>query len=476
MKNIFKSIFIILILCLYESGTLTGNSCYPRSIFVPRQLSYNPILENALVLDAQLTEPWNYIFSVQPIYTQSIGSKLQQYFTLNHQCTLDVQENGSGDVSSLWFKVISSDDTFYTSQLSFRPKRYTYGGLLYFAAQLPCNFHISINTAVISTRNNMHIREKNVQNLGTVAGYDTVTESFSNSARLFGRICGTRTKTGLDDIQIKVAYNPYKNECLYWDIYGLFGIPTGNGSKACYLFEPLVGSKHVQLGFGSNGRWNIMNNDCGSWSVLSELKYRYAFKGTERRSFDLTNNGQWSRNMLFVKESNKYVTYPAINSLTLATQVTPKSSFDLYLATHFDRKSWNFELGYNLWYRSAEKVALCCKQLPAVGARIGMADLTGIAAQNPQTASTANISQGVQPGVNQVTSDTAFIPVTISDINLLSGAQARSLSNSVYGSVGYKFDVKCHTLQVGLNAAYERGSSVNTPDNITTWLNLNLYF
>ncbi len=472
MKRIAKIITLIPILSLYSSSTMQGNSCYPRSIFVPRQLSYNPILENALVIDAQHTEMWDYVFSVKPIYTQSVGSKFQEYFTIGHKCSLDVQEDGSGDISSLWFNVVSSDDTFYSSQLSFRPKRQTYGGLFYFAAQLPYNFQLTINTALVTARNNMNICEKSIQNLGTCDGYDTVTQSFANCERFFGRICGAQTKTGLDDIQVKLLYNFYKTNSWYGDVYGLLGIPTGNGSKAKYLFEPLVGSKHVQLGLGTNAQWNIMVNDYGTFSLLGEAKYRYGFRAKECRSFDLKNNGQWSRYMLFVDESDKYSFFPAINDLTFKAEVTPQSSFDLYLAAHFNRKAWNVELGYDLWYRSAEKISLCCNQLPTVG----IADLRGIAAQDPQSASTAHISQGIEPDINQMISDASFVPVTLADINLCSGAQASSLSNAVYGSVGYTFDAQYHTIQVGFNAAYEHGSSVNTPDNVFVWLSFDLQF
>jgi hypothetical protein len=465
-----NKILAIIAILISTSSPIKSTSCYPRSIFVPRQLSYNPILENSLTRNTHL-ETYDYIFSIKPIYTQSVGSKFQKYFTINHAGSLNVQEDGSGDISSLWFKVVSSDDTFYSSKLSFHPKRQTYGSLLYLAAQLTDNVQLSINTALVSARNNIHLCEKNIQNLGVDTGYSTITESFSNCERKFGRICGTQTKTGLDDIQVKALYTFYKNDCMAWDIYGLLGIPTGKGSKARYLFEPLVGSNHVQLGVGAQGYWQIWENECNAWSLRGEAKYRYGFEGKERRSFDLKKNGQWSRYMLFVNEFDKFSTFPAINDLTFKAYVTPRSSFDLYLATQCQHQSWNFELGYDLWYRSAEKISLPCNL-----ARVAVADLREIAAQDPHSASTANISQGVQPGINQMVSDPTFVLVDMSnDINCKSGAQAASLSNSVYGSIGYAFDIKCHKMQVGLNVAYERGSSVNTPDNIAAWLNVDLY-
>lgn len=469
MKHIHK------IMCALAFITITQVQAddYARSIFVPRQLAYNPILENALTLDAKMNTDWNYIVSVSPIYTQSVGSKLNSYFLPCHKSCLNIQEDGSGDVSSLWFNVISSDSTFYSSTLSLKAKQQKYGALFYAAIQLPCDFQLSLMTAFIQARNKMDVCESGVENLGT-CGFDTVAQSLAScSSRCFGRIGGTHTKAGVDDIQIKALYSPCNTDCMTWDVYGLLGIPTGRGSKAKYLFEPLVGSKHAQLGFGSDMQWNAWQTDCGTLSVLSEVKYRYAFRAKDRRSFDLKNNCQWSRYMLFVDQTDPYAFAPAINSLTFNAKVTPGSSLDLYLATHFNHKDWNFELGYDLWYRSAEKISVCCKNYPTT---IGIADLRGIAAQGPFTASTANIAQGVQPGINQIVSDTAFVPVTMQDIAAFSGAQARSLSNSFYASVGYKFDISCYTLQLGANVAYEQGSLNHTPNNVMTWLNMDLSF
>jgi hypothetical protein len=367
----------------------------------------------------------------------------------------------------------------YSSTLSFHPKRQTYGALLYFSAQFCHGFSFNINTAVVHARNNMHICESNITNPGILPGNPTVTTSFANANRNYGRICGSHSKTGLDDVQVKLVYNPYQSENCYWDFYVLGGIPTGKGSKAVNLFEPLVGSKHAQVGVGTDLQWNIRTGDECAWSVQAEAKYRYGFKAHERRSFDLTANGQWSRYMLFVNQTDLFTTFPAINNLTLKAEVKPGSSFDFYLATHVEYDRWNFELGYDFWYRSAEKVSLDCSTTLtqcATSPAIGIADLLGIAMLNPHTASTANISQSVQPGPNQMVSDATFVPVTVANLNLCSGAAPRSMSNSFYGSIGYKVESECLTFQIGLNGAYELGTSVNTPDNVSTWLDLDFLF
>jgi hypothetical protein len=443
-----------------------------RSILVPRQLSYNPVFENALAFDARVHSDYCAAVCVKPLYTQTTGSTLQQYFNPDHLCALNVQEDGSGNISSLWMRVISSNDTFYSSCFSWSPQKQTYGALLYAAFKLPCDFAATITTAVVQTRNSMNICETGIENLGTCTCYETMTQAFCNTQLLYGRVCCTQKKAGLDDIQLKIIYQPSNVERVHFDVYGLIGIPTGKGSQARWLFEPLVGSKHTQLGLGATFSADIIITDCTVWALLAEAKYRYGLAGCERRSFDLTPNGQWSRYMLLVPETDPYAFYPAINTLTFTTRVTPRSSLDLYLALHTCYHEWQFEMGYDFWLRSAEKVALSCADLPVVG----IADLKGIALQDPHTASTATICQAIEPGINQMTSDATFIPIKDSDINLASGAQPRSISNTIYASCGRMGEVACHPTQLGLTISYEHGSSINTPDNIALWITLDLYF
>ena len=52
-----------------------------------------------------------------------------------------------------------------------------------------------------------------------------------------------------------------------------------------------------------------------------------------------------------------------------------------------------------------------------------------------------------------------------------------SLSNSFYASIGYKLETKYdNSVLLGLNASYEIGSYIDSPDNVTTWLNCDFYF
>ena len=507
MKKVTKIFF-----CLISFFALSKGSV--PTIFVPRQLSYNPIFENAAMCSLKIFNQdryshvhaaENFMISAKPLYTQNVGKKFSQYFTVNNKQVLNVQEDGTGDVGSLWFQGISPTGSFYSSLLSFDPKRTTYGMMLYSLVHITDHISASANTALITTRNIMNISETNIIQLGQVPGLQTITQAFLNPDMLYGAIRGVQSKSGVDDIQLKLSYHSYatlhahydssshdvydvaksinkfysqkhahdsdEQKKLLWELYVLAGIPTGQGSQAQYLFEPLVGSTHAQIGLGGN-----LHYAYEKIKFQAEAKWRYAFSGDETRSFDLTKNGQWSRYLLFVNSLYKYLPYPAINSSTFFAKVTPQNSFDLYLGAYWDhQETWHVEIGYDFWIRQAEKILI----LPVLPAPfIGIADLYNISqVTNPQSASSANISQGIISGQNNAVSDQPnFVAIQATDFNLASGAAPLSISNSIYGSVGYTKEMVHHLVRTGIGFAYECGHGINVPNNVSLWLTFNMMF
>ena len=474
MKKL-KVIFLYLLnICAISKGAA-------NIIFVPRQLSYNPIFENALVCSSKVYDQDRFshfhksdkfIISAKPIYTQNVGSKCSKYFTIDNESVLHVQENGTGDISSIWFQVVTPTN-FYSSELFFNPKRTTFGAMLYAWVNFAEHFAFSANTALIHARNTMNISETNISLLGQASGLQTMQQAFSNSQYMkYGLINGTQSQSGLDDIQVKFIYHSCdtdENIKLQYEAYILAGIPTGAGSQAQYLFEPLVGSNHAQIGLGGNLHYTI-----GKVKFQAEAKWRYAFTADEMRSFDLAKNGQWSRYLLVVNSLNKYVYSPAINDVTFITHVTPQNSFDLYCAAYFDHEAWHVEAGYDFWIRQAEKICVS-PVFPAPS--IGIADLYNISrAANPQSASSANISQGVILGQNNAVSDAAFIAIQGTDFNLASAAAPQSLSNSIYGTIAYTKELMHHVVRTGFSLAYECGHGINVPNNISVFINLDISF
>ncbi len=475
---------------LYALNLCTIVIASAPTIFVPRQLSYNPIFENALMCSSKIYEQnqsedlyiaEKSIVSAKPIYTSNVGSKFSQYFTIDNKPVLNVQENGTGDVDSLWFQVISNPGSFYSSNLSFSPKRTTFGTMLYGLLNLTDYISASANTALISTRNNININESNIAHPGQVSSLQSVMQAFANPDMQYGAINGEQTKSGVDDIQLKFMYHSFstnkddndswnEHTKLFWEMYALAGIPTAQGSTAQYLFEPIVGSTHAQIGLGGNLHYAYSN-----LKFQAEAKWRYAFAGNEIRSFDLTTNGQWSRYMLVVNSLNTLGMSPAINNLTFPCQVTPGNSFDLYFAAYYDfRESWHAEVGYDLWVRQAEKIAVS-PIFPAPS--IGIADITNaFPPNNPTSASSANISQSTI-GPNLALSDSPnFIALSASDFNLASACTPKSISNSIYGTIAYTKELQVHIVRTGLSLVYECGHGINVPNNISVMVNIDLLF
>lgn len=465
---------ILSIVMLISIINISSKNVCASTTYTHRQLSYNPILENSLNFNnLKECDDWCSIFTFKPIYMQSVGNKFQRYFNINHKPYLNVQENGTGDIDSLWFKVISSNDTFYSSKLCFRPVRQEYGTMFFTQFKLPCDFSVSINTAFVGTRYRMRPNEFDIQNQGTVNGYRTILESLDNNDRVFGKVgCQSITKSGVDDIQIKIIKSIRNDECMSLDFYGLIGVPTGKRSKAIFMFEPMIGSKHAQLGLGSYLFKKVHETDCGDLNLLAEVKYRYAFSATERRIFDLQLNRQWSRYMLLVDEADKYIPFLASNHLAICTKVKPKNNLDVFVAINKSHNCWQFEIGYDFFYRDRESVEYinCDQDFPR---NYGIADLRGIAEGKPQSANSANISQSVLPGKNQMISNSKFIKLTKNMVNLDSGAAPKTISNSICGSVAYK--VKCcdKDFNIGIGSSYEIGSNINSPNFIYSWAYLN---
>lgn len=471
-----KYLLTILALASVYAQALRAD-CYAHTVFVPRQIAYNPLYEDALVFDEYAHMDDRFLLSVKPIYTQTVGSSIKKYFAINHACSMNVQENGSGNIDSLWFQVISPPGTYYSSTLSFNPVQKTYGALLYLAWMLPADCALTVNTAFVKRKNTMHMCETNISSgdLGQVPGFSTLTQAFASTDMKYGKICGTRSKGGVDDLQIKLLKNfrMCDDESLFGDIYVLVGVPTGHGSKAVYLFEPLIGSKHAQVGLGFNAEKSFDLCMCDRFSLYGELKWRYAFKAKEIRSFDMTPNGQWSRYLLFTTPTSDADPFFAINDLTFKANVTPRNSFDLLLAAHVELSRFSFELGYNFWYRQAEKVCPCIK-LPEVGIAdlVGIAQLTNQTPVTVTTSSTATISQGVYPNAYQMARDASYTLVTPGNINVCSGAQGTSLSNSIFGSIGYHY---CQ-VDFGINASYEHAANSNTASVASVWANIDIRF
>ncbi len=215
-----------------------------------------------------------------------------------------------------------------------------------------------------------------------ITGQDTPTlnggvtfEPLRNSK--FG--CGTLTKTRLSDIQYAIGYDFIQCDDYHFGVALRGSFPTGNKVYGEYLFEPIVGNGHFyELGAGFTGHWTFWRG-CDNDAMLSlwaEGNFTHLFKTTQRRSFDLCN-GNNSRYMLAellgtpvvnnLRGANvtpsaqfKNVFTPVANLTTIDVNVSIPVQSDITILLDYTSCNWSWDIGYNFWGRSCEKISIDC--------------------------------------------------------------------------------------------------------------------
>ncbi len=459
------------------------------SFFMPRSVTHNATLELALDNYQIYRDPTaqcaDYAFYATPFYMQSHNAgSLARSFLPNNAPFLDIQENGTGNIGSLWLDLIAPPGLFFSSIMSIAPLSKTIGSYFYArfafeslypdACWLLKNSWFSLSFAAMQVRHTLNIQEvlTGSQVYGTIPGITTGIQAFNNPTWTAGKLSPVTLKhSGVDDIQLKLGTNYYyaQNRCR--DGFYLVGtIPTGNTPHSEFLFEPLVGTRHGAFGFGIMGDCICPVGDIAQWSLMYDFKYRYLFSGHEIRSFDLAPNGDWSRYLLVVNESATSVSLPGINACTIPVNVTPGSQIEYWFAFHYAYCNWNVELGYNLWWRGRDSITLIGSFPPDTG----IYDLTGAVSGTPVSASKANITESAI-GPNQAPSDSVFTPS--STFNLSSGKQHSALSDSLYLAFSYN-GVACdeYPWLAGIGGGYEFAEGHNALSQGSVWGKLGILF
>ena len=183
------------------------------------------------------------------------------------------------------------------------------------------------------------------------------------------RICsGRQSKTHLADLRLALGYDLYGTDIYRLGLKLVTAAPTGNVAQACYMFEPIVGNGgHWELGGGlsAHGIWE--RNDNSSFGLYLEAYVAHMFKSRyQTRTFDLCGHGCWSRYLLLKAFSENGTTYQGLergpNVFSQNLKVSVDVVGDASLMFSFKHKTWEFDLGYNFWGRSGEKIKTlsCC--------------------------------------------------------------------------------------------------------------------
>ncbi len=348
---------------------------------------------------------------------------------INGQYNMTLNQLGQGNINPEWLNLgttTSAGD--YASTMTLTPESLMFGALVHFYKEWD-HFFLDVRSAVINCRTKINIEQAGSTNGGGIPlpggqkvydAYDAFTQSDWN----YGKFGELTNRTGLDNVQLLIGGfgELGLSEICQSHLAGFAVVeaPTGHGTQAEWLFEPQTGTNHWALGAG----FDYMAVGQNDFSLVCGGNYRYIFSNWETRSFDLTENGQWSRYLMVetianVEAGDPVAGLPGINLFTQDALIHGRNQVTAYARVQKRFQECLFELSYNYFYTQQETIT----EVTTIPAGYGIYDVYN--GGGVSTASIATIAQ------NNPSLDVDPVTLVTSDLNLLSGAQSTWMSNTV---------------------------------------------
>ncbi|MFH1644420.1 MAG: hypothetical protein ABIA74_04570 [bacterium] len=493
MKSI-KKIFSLFLLIPVYLNTST------KTFFMQRPIQQDAVMQNAMNLEflssaamqykKDSTTNCGFILSGNVFYEESTNSSdITKYFFPTDKTELVVAGNTSGiarddiDIAAEWLNIKNWDQddlkTDYNSKISIDPKFKMFGvnlqihkGLKFFSK----NFWLTIILPFLQKETDLNLQEYDIKNPPTLPPLNVprvrttgALDFFQTSYLKYSKIKnGVNKLAGLADINLKLSYFFRNKKSWALAFYPQLTIPTGYKPTAVNLFEPIIGNgKHWALGAGINWQSEIFDEDNSVLSILLNIDYNYLFENTQPRTFDLKENGPWSRYTRITDIDNTTINSTPANLLTQNLKVTPESVVNLLLALHFSKNDFvNIEFGYNFWWKDKEKIKLKNEWIE----NMALLKINGNGVSTNQTISKTTIA--TDPVNEQA--DTTKTPIKFEDLNFDSVTHPSTLSNKIYLSLGIEGNWKFNIFQTNLGASYEFGDT-KALSSWGIWLQGNLY-
>ena len=284
---------------------------------------------------------------------------------------------------------------------------------------------------------------------------------------MYAKIKGSQSITGIGDAEPILGWRFLEEKNYYVGINLAAKIPNGKTPTGEYLWEPRIGSNHWGLGGGLEGGVTLWNDEDQTLKLLGEINYRYLFKETEKRTLgikdvltaDYYNKHILSHYYLLGEEDRAGGLNPAANVLTRDVHVTPGSQVDGFVVLNYNNGGLTFDLGYNLFWKEAEKVTL--KTGDWTDEKYAIADTDYSTAGQFAVASHAHPNE---TAINSTNIDTSV-------------AQTPTiLSHTIFGGLGYIFKDWDYPLMLGLGGGYEFGNDRAAADSFTVYGKIGIAF
>jgi len=367
-------------------------------------------------------DDWSLALAITPEYTRSIRQErvARFFFGDDLQCgKLTVSGSRKGyphyeaRTEHEWLADYFGLSPDFQSTVQFAPRGYNF--ITDFSIHIGMDdfrkgLFLDINMPVVHTSRAMHMCETFTDAsaefvLGFDAGYmaekaigrDDLPSSFKAAMQgyrwggdlveplKYGKISPKKlSKLRLADLRITLGCNLMNDVDYQCSLMVFGGIPTGNKPCAEYLFEPIAGNGgHFELGAGVSIYNHLWTHETEEKAISLYLDARVAhlFKKEQLRSFDLKNKAN-SRYMLvqemktpvenlfgieeelpYPAPSHQYAgkLFPLINKTTCCTNVSIAAQGEFAATVKYTHGNFAWDLGYNFWGRSGEKLCnICC--------------------------------------------------------------------------------------------------------------------
>lgn len=461
-----------------------------KTFFKPRDITQDLVLQHAYTRNKidNMQTACGFTINANVFYEESTNSgDLARYFSIDNKRELlvrglDAPDQAQKDISAEWLDIASNSDPLdpypgrdpgalppvlynFGSTIKLEPEYKQFGATILLYKNFLKHFYISVYFPFTQVETNLKLQEYNQQNeripvAGVVFDHlytiHNTHEAFNNPLMKYGKMSNQWQKlAGLADIKAQVGFKTGRN-WYFVNVYADAILPTGYKSKAQYVFEPMIGNgRHLGLGCGLDVDFKILKK----MKFINTFEYQYLFESSEKRSFDLQSNGQWSR---YMGAHNNIITdrpIPLINYLTKDLEITPRSSFNWLTALNFSVNTFNIEIGYNLYVRAQEKAHLKNGWDERVAIALMGDDLVLVNGNVAPDDSSKTIHSNINDGSAAPVPFDDTTVIKASNLNISSAQHPSLCTNKFYATVGSAFTWKnvLGTAQAG--AAYENASS-----------------
>ncbi len=417
------------------------------------------------------------------------ANELNKYFLPSNKTSLNSQEYKTPsftqdglftkdlEARNFNIKTDPSVDQTFKSNIYLRPQQTSFGIGLSWIQNLwhDCNdiprVWGEISFPIQYINNKLHLHETIINDGGGVdadIGLDgaphvaNMTEAFKQTNWKYGKIdnCAELGAWGVSDIEITVGYNALCHETCDFNAYGGFVAPTGtkiDQYNAAYLWRPVIGNNHHWgLLFGSHSGFKVYEHGLHRIRLEFDMEGQYLFKNTQWRSFDLVQQGQWSRylevyeNLAQAEEAGSVLPplsvdsgTSGINVFTTCATVRPKFTINTNSGFIYNWKGLQAEFGFNFYARQAEEITKC-----SWDSDVSIKDIDGNGFTNYARTIKNNFHQS-----DILPSD--YKALTLADLDLNSAAHPTMLTHTLYAALGYTWDNICFPVFLGGGGSYE---------------------